>query len=157
MDENLWVALSFVVFVALVWKKASGALSSMLDGRTAEIKKNLDEARRLRDEAQAELQKYQRLNREAKDQAQQIVNNAEAAADKIRENAAAALEQLIARKEEQATVKIKTMEAEAVAELRNRAADLTSAAAAELIKTHLDPKHSAQLVAGDIEQIKKIG
>ncbi len=157
MDENLWVALSFVVFIALVWKKASGALSTMLDTRTADIKKNLDEARRLRDEAQAELQKYQRLNREAKDQAQVILNNAEAAADKIREDAAVSLEQLIARKEEQATVKIKTMEAEAIAELRNRAADLTSAAAASLIKAHLDPKHSAQLVTDDIEKIKKIG
>ena len=73
MDESLWVAISFVVFVALIWKKAGVALSAMLDSRAAEIRQNLDEAEALRIEAQAELKKYQQLQREATSQAEQIV------------------------------------------------------------------------------------
>ena len=44
-DESMWVALGFVLFVILVWKKAGSALSETLDSRSAAIKAELDEAR----------------------------------------------------------------------------------------------------------------
>ena len=129
----------------------------MLDKRAEEIKSNLDEARTLRDEAQAELQKYQKLSREAADQAEQITSNALAAAEKIREDAEKAAEAAIKRKEDQAAAKIKAMEAEVVSELRNRAAELATVAAGELIKSNLDEKAAVSLVKSDIENLKKLG
>jgi F-type H+-transporting ATPase subunit b len=156
LNENLWVALSFVVFVALVWKKAGTALGSMFDKRAEEIKTNLDEARSLREEAQAELNKYQRMNREAADDAEKIVANAKKAAEKIRADAEVAAEASIMRKEEQATAKINALQAEVVGELRSRAAELATAAAAVLISGKLDKKASATLVKSDVDKIRKL-
>ena len=157
INEGVWVAISFVVFVALVWKRAGAALAAMFDQRAEEIKTTLDEAKNLREEAQAELKKYQRMNREAADQAEQITANAMAAAEKIRTDAEAAAAAAIKRKEDQATAKIKAMEAEVVNELRGRAADLAVSAAAELIKDKMDKDASAKLIKSDIDQMKKLG
>ena len=157
INEGVWVAISFVVFVALVWKKAGAALSTMFDQRAEEIKTTLDEAKTLREDAQAELKKYQRMNREAADEAEQITANALTAAEQIRVNAEAAAEASIKRKEEQATAKIKAMETEVVSELRGRAAELATAAAAELIKDKLDADASAKLIKSDIDKMNKLG
>ena len=59
--ESVWVAVGFVVFVALVWKKAGSAISAMLDERSEKIRAELDEARALREEALDELHQFQRL------------------------------------------------------------------------------------------------
>lgn len=157
MDESLWVLISFVAFVALVWKRAGVALSAMFDQRAQEIKTTLDEAKSLRKEAQAELNKYQRLHREAADEAEQITANALAAAEQIRSNAEAIAEAAIKRKEEQATAKIKAMEAEVTQALRERAAELATLAAAELITAKLDQKGATRLVKADIDKMKKLG
>lgn len=157
INEGVWVAISFVVFVGLVWKKAGAALSTMLDQRANEIRTSLDEANNLREEAQAELTKYQRLSREAAEQAEQITANAMAAADKIRADAEVAAEAAIKRKEEQAAAKISAMESEVIAELRNRATDLATAAATSLIKDKLDDSAAIKLVKSDIKNIEKLG
>ncbi len=157
INEGVWVAISFVVFVGLVWKKAGAALGTMFDQRADEIKTTLDEAKSLREEAQAELKKYQRMHREAADEAETITANALAAAEKIRTNAEAAAEAAIKRKEDQATAKIKAMEAEVVGELRSRAAELATAAAADLIKGKLDNDAASKLIKADVAQIKKLG
>ena len=85
--ESVWVAIGFVVFIALVWRKAGAALGGMLDERSAKIRADLEEAKKLRDEAVAELKTYQRLHREAADEARAIVKAAEATAERIRETA----------------------------------------------------------------------
>jgi len=83
--ESVWVAVGFVVFIALVWRKVGAALGGMLDERSAKIRADLEEAKTLRDEAVAELKTYQRLHREAADEAKAIVKAAEATAERIRE------------------------------------------------------------------------
>ena len=98
INEGVWVALSFIAFVALVWKRAGSALSAMFDKRADDIRKALDEAHQLREEAQAELTKYQKLNREAMQEAEQITANAVAAAEVIREKAEENAKAAIARR-----------------------------------------------------------
>ncbi len=156
INENIWVTLSFIVFVILVWKKAGGALSSLLDRRSAEIKHNLEDAKRLRDEAQAELHKYQRLQREATDKAREIMANAEQAALSIERNASKAAEATINRRTEQAEAKIKTLESEAIAEIRAHAAMLATSAAIRLMEEKLDAKAASKLITADIAEIKHV-
>ena len=156
MDESLWVAISFVVFVALIWKKAGAALSSMLDSRAAQIRQNLDEAEALRIEAQAELKKYQQLQREATSQAAQILDNAKKAALRIEESATASANAAIKRRKDQAEAKIKSLEAEARQEIRDRAAQLATTAAAELIQENMDQATADKLLKADIEAMKSI-
>ena len=85
--ESVWVAVGFVVFIALVWRKAGGAIGAMLDKRSEKISSELKEASALRDAALEELQSYQRLHREAAEEAKAILQSAEATAQRIRETA----------------------------------------------------------------------
>ena len=156
INESLWVALSFGVFVALVWKKAGSAISAALDKRSEDIRNNLDEAKTLREEAQNELQKYQRLQREATDQAKEIIANAEKAALQIEEAAKKNAEASIKRRKDQAEAKIKALEAEATQDIRNRAAQLATAAAADLIREPMDQVAANNIVKADIAAIQSI-
>ena len=116
--ESVWVAVGFVVFVALVWRKVGAVLSGMLDERSAKIQADLDEAQKLRNEALAELRDYQRLHREAAEEAKAILQSAEATAQRIRETAQKNAVAAVKRREQQADAKIKAAEASMVAKLR---------------------------------------
>ena len=61
--ESVWVAVGFVVFVALIWRRVGAAVGGMLDDRSQKITQDLDEARALREEALEELHQFQRLHR----------------------------------------------------------------------------------------------
>ena len=154
--ESVWVAVGFAVFVALVWRKVGAALASMLDERSEKIKTDLDEARALRDAAMEELHQFQRLHREAAEEAKAILATAEATAERIRENAEKAAEETIKRREQQATAKIKAAEAAMINELRDKAASLAVASAAQIITSKLDKDAGLALIddaASDIEKL----
>lgn len=154
--ESVWVAAGFVVFVALIWRRVGAAVGSMLDDRSKKIKQDLDEARALREESLEELHKFQRLHREAAEEAKAMIRNAEATADRIRENAEKAALETIKRREVQASAKIKAAEEGMVKELRHRAANLAIATATELITSKLDEKASLKLVDTAVAEIERI-
>ena len=154
--ESVWVAVGFAAFVALVWRKAGGALSAMLDARSEKIRTELDEARALREEALDELHQFQRLHREAADEAKTILKTAEATAERIRENAEKAAEEAIKRRQQQATAKIKAAEAAMISDLREKAASLAIASAAEIITSKLDDKAGMGLIDEAAAEIEKL-
>ena len=154
--ESVWVAVGFAAFVALVWRKAGSALSAMLDARSKKIRTELDEARALREEALDELHQFQRLHREAADEAKTILKTAEATAERIRENAEKAGEDAIKRREQQATAKIKAAEAAMISDLREKAASLAIASAAEIITSKLDDKAGMGLIDEAAAEIEKL-
>ena len=155
-DEAMWVALGFVLFVFLVWKKAGAALAETLDTRSAKIKSELDKARELHEEARAELNALKGLKSKAEKEAKTIVENAKAAADRIRKTAAQKAEEAVARREGQAKDKIQAAEAALVNELRARAAILAVNAARELIAEKMDEETSLKLVEESVEQIARV-
>lgn len=154
--ESVWVAVGFVVFVALVWRKFGAALGNMLDERSAKISADLDEAQALREEALAELKKYQRLHREAADEAMAIVKAAKATAERIRETAEKKAVAAVKRREQQADAKIKAAEASMLAELRDRAASLSIATATEIISSKLSDETGLALVDKATAEIEKL-
>ncbi len=154
--ESVWVAVGFVVFVALVWRKVGAALGGILDERSEKIKNELREAAALRDEAVEELQTYRRLHREAAEEAKTILQSAEATAQRIRETAEKNAIATVKRREQQADAKIKAAEASLIAELRERAAVLATATAAEIITSGLDEKSSLALVDSSATEIEKL-
>ena len=154
--ESVWVAVGFVVFIALVWRNAGAALRGLRDDRSAQIRADLAEAKTLRDEAVAELKNYQRLHREAANEAKAIVKAAEATAERIRETAEKKAVAALKRREQQADAKIKAAEASMIAELRDRAANLAIATASEIITTKLDDKASLALVDKATAEIEKL-
>ena len=155
-DEAMWVALGFVLFVVLVWKKAGAALAETLDTRSAKIKSELDEARKLHEEAKSELDSLKGLKRDAEKEAKTIVANAKAAANRIRETAAQKAEEAVARREAQAAAKIQASETALVNELRAQAASLAVDAARELIAEKMDEDASLKLIETSVKQIASL-
>ena len=155
-DEAMWVALGFVLFVVLVWKKAGVALAETLDTRSAKIKSELDEARKLHEEAKSELDSLKGLKRDAEKEAKTIVANAKAAANRIRETAAQKAVETVARREAQAAAKIQASEAALVNELRAQAASLAVDAARELVAEKMDEDASLKLIETSVKQIASL-
>src|SRR5690349_7518213 len=96
-DPEFWVAVAAAIFIAVVWKPARKALVGGLDERAARIRGELDEARRLRAEAEQLLAQYQANERAAAAEAQAIIAHAEEEATRIAAQAAADLEATLAR------------------------------------------------------------
>ena len=154
--ESIFVAVGFAIFVILVWKKAGSALATMLDARSDKIRADLDEARALREEALDELHQFQRLHREASEEAKSILKTAEATAERIRENAEKAADEAIKRREQQATAKIKAAEAAMINELRSKAASLAVASAAQIISSKIDQDAAMGLIDDAAAEIEKL-
>lgn len=154
-QPEFWVAVSFVIFFALLWKKVASAFTGMLDARTEKIRQELDEAQRLREEAQALLASYQRRQAEAEKEAKAIVTHAKEEADRIAKQAADALEASIKRRETHAVERIAQAEAAAMTEVRNLTVDLAISAARKLLTENVGPEQQDALVAQTVAQLPK--
>jgi F-type H+-transporting ATPase subunit b len=137
-DPAFWVGLAFLLVVALTFKKASRTITSSLDARAAKIRTQIEEARKLREDAQALLAEYQRKQRDAMAEAEKIISSAKAEAARMKIQAEQDLEHALARRKEQALERIAQSEAQAVAQVRNIAVDAALAAAEALIAKSLD-------------------
>ncbi len=130
MGENEWVLVSFIIFFAIVfYAGAHKAIAKALDDRAANIKAELDEARRLKTEAQGLLAEYQRKREQADQEAEEIVSQAKREAEAMQREAQDALEASIARRTKAAEEKIRRAEEQAVADVRNTAVDMAVTAA----------------------------
>ena len=145
-DPEFWVLVAFVVFVAAVARKAYAAITKQLDARAAKIKGELDEAVRLREEAQALLASYQRKQRDAAAEAEAIITRAGAEAERLAAEAEADLEATLDRRAELALARIDQAEAEAAKDVRELAIEVASNAARRLLIESLDHGRADQLI-----------
>ena len=134
---ELWIVASTVIFIALAWKPAGKALGSGLNSRRDRIVHDLEEAARLRAEAEALLADAKLRHQSAARDAADIVAFAQAETARLRERAEADMKQSIARRERQASDRIAQAEKTAIAEIRGRAVDLAMGATAQLIAEKL--------------------
>lgn len=151
-DTSFWVLLSTLIFAVLAYVKGRAPVLAMLDARTARIKNELDEAERLRIEAQDLLAETQRQHREALQTAQRIIENAKETADRIEKDAHRKMDEAQKRREDQLLDRINRAENTAVAELRRQAADLAAKAAEQLLRDAM-AKNGASLVNEAINEI----
>ncbi len=155
-DAEFWVAVSFVVFVGiLIYLGVHRKVAAALDERQARIKAELDEARRLREEAAALLAQYQRKQQEAEGEAQVIIANAKAEAERMAADAKAKMEEFVARRTKMAETKIAQAETQALADVRAAAAEAAVAAAEKILTQAAKGKVAADLLAQGIEEVKK--
>lgn len=151
-DPTFWVAVSFVVFVALMVKPSRKMLAA-LDARASRIKAQIEEAQKLREDAQHLLAEYQRKQRQAIEEAGQILAHARAEATRHREQTAQALEVALKRRERQALDRIAQAEAQAVEEVRQVAADVAIAATRRLLESGLDDAKRAEMIEAAIKEL----
>jgi F-type H+-transporting ATPase subunit b len=137
-DPEFWVAVAFVIVVGLGGYKVRPLIAKSLDDRALRIKAELDEAQRLRDDAQKTLAEYQRKQRDALKEAEAIIAHAKAEAERIGKQAAQDLEASLERRTRQAEEKIAQEQAKALAEVRAAAVDVAIAATRQIIAQQLD-------------------
>jgi F-type H+-transporting ATPase subunit b len=154
-EPEFWVAVAFVIFVGLAGKKIFDALARMLDERGAKIRAELEEAERLRAEAEKLLADYQRKQREALKDAEAILGAARDEAARLRKEAAASLEAHLKRRERAAVEQIAQAEAHAVAEVRNQAIELAVGAAKLALVESLDAKRAGALIDQSLVELEK--
>lgn len=152
-DPAFWTAIAFVIFVLAVGKKMWSAASTGLDARSARIRGQLDEAQRLREEAQHLLAEYQRKQRDAINEAEGILGHAREEADRVGVQATENLEAAVARREQQALDRIAQAETQAIDEVRGVAVDLAVAAAGRLIADNLDEARAGALIDASIAEL----
>jgi F-type H+-transporting ATPase subunit b len=153
-DPEFWVAVGTAIFLAiLVWKRVPQATASSLDSRAAAIAREIEEAQRLRSEAEALLAQYRQKQAAAETEAQSIMAEARAEAERFGVEARAAAAAHIARRAKQAEAKIAQAEAHALADIRSAAADAAIAAAEKLIVSNLDEKGGTELVKRALGEI----
>jgi len=153
-DPTTLVFLAVVLFFLFlgyfgVHKKIAGAL----DARSDKIREELEEARRLREEAQQLLASYQRKQKEAEEQAEEIVKQARSDAENMAAQARKDLAERLERRAAQAEAKIANAEAQAMSEVKAKAADLAMDTAETLIKTKLTAADKTKLIKDGIAQM----
>lgn len=155
-NPSNWVAIGFVLFLALVFfLKVHKKLGAALDGRADRIRSELEEAKRLREDAQALYAEYQRKSEEAMAQADAIVAHAREEAERMAENARKDLEASIARRRELAEAKIAQAEQSAITEVRNAAIDVAISATTSVLKEDMQGeagKAAIDAAIGDVAQ-----
>jgi F-type H+-transporting ATPase subunit b len=151
-----WVAIAFLCFLALLaYLGVHRKLIDSLDQRQARIKGDLDEAKRLREEAQALLADFERKGRAAESEAEAIIASAKAEAERLATEAKSRMEDFVARRTKMAETKIAQAEAQALADVRSAAADAAVAAAEKILSTAAKGKVAEDLLAKGIEDVKK--
>lgn len=152
-DPTFWVAVAFLIFVALIVWKARGAITGGLDARAEKIEAEIEEAKRLREEAQQLLADYKRKQRDAIAEAEAMLKAAEEEAVRVRGRSESELEAALKRREQQALDRIAQAEANAQAEVRNLAADLAIAASRKILTEKMDDATADKLVDNTIKEL----
>jgi F-type H+-transporting ATPase subunit b len=145
-DPEFWVLVAAVIFVAVVWKPVRKSLIGSLDERAARIRAELDEARKLRDDAEQLLAQYQQREREAAAEAAAIVAQAHEEAERIVAQSARDLDQALARRQRLAEERISQAEMKALDEIRAVAVDVAIGAAREVIVSQIDEERGGALL-----------
>jgi F-type H+-transporting ATPase subunit b len=150
---EFWVAAGFIVLIAAIAKPALRAMISGLDARAERIRKSLDEAAGLREEAQHLLAEYQRKQRDATREIDDMLAHARAEAERNSRSAAEALEASLKRREQLAMDKIAQAESDALQAVRNAAVDIAIAATRKLLADRLDGSAAAVLIDQAIAEL----
>ena len=154
-EPETWVAVAFVIFVGILIKLGvPDMLFKQLDDRSARIKAELDEALKLRKEAEGVLAEYRRKQGEAEKVAESIILNARSEAERLAAEAKAKVEDFIARRTKMAETKIAQAEAQALAEVRAAAADAAVAAAEKILRVTTHGPAAEALIAQGIRDLK---
>jgi F-type H+-transporting ATPase subunit b len=145
-DAEFWVLVAAVIFVIAVFKPVRRALTGGLDARAARIRGELDEARRLREEAERLVADYKARQQAAGAEAEAIVAHAKAEAERIAAQSARDLELALERRQRMAEDRIAQAEAKALGEVRAVAIDVAIAAAREVITAQIDGQRGSTLI-----------
>ena len=155
MDATFWALVSLIIFFAVVFYfKVPALIGKSLDQRSNRIRDELEDARKLREEAQQLLAEFQRKRKEAEKDAVDIVNAAKHEAELLLADAKQKTEDYVARRTALAEQKIGQAERDAVNEVRANAVDIAVEASRTLLANKVDAKMDANLFKTSLQEVK---
>jgi F-type H+-transporting ATPase subunit b len=153
-EAEFWVAVAFFVLMAIFWKLGVHRTAvSALDDRSKRIQAELDDARRLKEEAQAVLAEAERRRRDAEREATEIIDAARGDAERVAADARTKAEEFLSRRTKMAETKIAQAEQQAVADVRAAAADAAVAAAERVLRESVKGKVADDLIGRSIGEL----
>ena len=154
-QPEFWVAVAFVVLMAVfAYVGVHRTVLTALDHRSERIKAELDDARRLKEEAAKLLAEYKARHAKAEAEAQDIIASAKAEAERIASEAKAKMEDFVARRTKTAESKIALAEAQALADVRAAAANAAVTAASTILSQTVQGSVADDLLAKGIAEVK---
>ena len=155
LEAEFWVAVAFVIFLGiLVYVGVPKMLLGALDDRARRVQAELDEARRLKEEAQKLLAEYKAKQRQADEEAVAIIEGAKAEAERIAAESKTKMEEFVARRTKMAETKIAQAEAQAIADVRAAAAEAAVTAAEKILTESVKGKVADDLLTRGIGDVK---
>ena len=155
LEAEFWVAIAFLIFMGIVWKVGGfGQMIKGLDSRAKRVRVELDEAKRLREEAAAVLADYKTRQAQAEKEAEAIVAGAREEAERIAEEGHARLNDFIARRTKSAETKIAQAEVQATAQVRAAAADAAVRVSEVILKERMQGDAAQDLVRLSLGEVR---
>lgn len=155
MDATFWATVALFIFLAgMVYIKLPGMITKNLDDRAVKIRSDLDEARKLREEAQELLAEYQLKRKEAEKEAEAIIASAKREAVAFAEDAARKTTEFVERRTAVAEQKIEQAEAQALTEVRASAIDVAISAAEQIVAAKVTGTVASKLITQSIAEVK---
>jgi F-type H+-transporting ATPase subunit b len=156
LEPETWVAVAFVILMGgFAWLGVHRTVLTALDHRAERIKTELDDARRLKEEAAKVLAEYKAKRATAEREANDIVTNAKAEAERIAAEAKTKMEDFVARRTKTAESKIALAEAQAVADVRAAAADAAVRAASTILSQSVKGPLADDLLTKGIAEVRQ--
>ena len=156
LDETAWVAIAFILFIILVWKKGSQAITSLLDNRSLLIKNELDQAKSLKEEALEELRQSLQTQKTISEETDKILKEAKENAKRIIEEAKIKSSEIIKRKEDQAEQKILALENDAINNIKKITGNIIIESSKIYINDKIDKEENSKLITKSSSEIKSI-
>ena len=156
LDETAWVAIAFILFIILVWKKGSQAITSLLDNRSLLIKNELDQAKSLKEEALEELRQSLQTQKNISEEADKILKEAKENAKRIIEEAKIKSSEIIKRKVDQAEQKILALENDAINNIKKITGNIIIESSKIYINDKIDKEENSKLITKSSSEIKTI-
>jgi F-type H+-transporting ATPase subunit b len=155
-EPEFWVAVAFVILMAVfAYFGIPRTVLKTLDNRSARIKAELDDARRLKEEAAKLLAEYKVRHAAAEREAQDIIASAKAEAERIASEAKAKMEDFVTRRTKTAESKIALAEAQALADVRAAAAEAAVTAASTILSQSVQGEIADDLLARGIAEVRE--
>jgi F-type H+-transporting ATPase subunit b len=155
-EPEFWVAVAFVILMGLfAYLGVHRTVLKTLDHRRDRIKAELDDARRLKEEAAKLLAEYKARHASAEREAQDIIASARADAERIASEAKTKMEDFVARRTKTAESKIALAEAQALADVRAAAADAAVTAASTILSQSVKGSVGDELLTKGIAEVRE--
>ncbi len=152
-DPTVWVALSFIIFIALAYKFGRASVLKSLDTRIESVRNDLATAEQLKAEAQALLVEYQRKQLDATKEAEQLIEKARDSATRLQKQAEEDFTATMTRREGMMKERILRMEENAMDDIRRYAAELAISATTQIIAEKMDDKSAQKLADSSIRNL----